>query len=173
MTWDHLLREGAVQPHMPTKAEFDRLRGVVTRNLADASLRGLSADNRLGLAYEAALALARMAVHAAGYAVPVGVPRAHALTLEGAELALGPALRHELAYFNAVRKRRNTMTYDVAGSVDAREAQDALGQAARFERAVEAWLAANAPGLSRRRPSLGARILGLLRRRGGPAAGRG
>jgi hypothetical protein len=58
-----------VDRHTTSKQELDDLRSVVTRNLADAAITALSADNRFGLAYEAGLLLAKMAIAAAGYRV--------------------------------------------------------------------------------------------------------
>ncbi len=48
-------------------------------NLRDAGLAALSADNRFGLAYEAALLAAKLAVNAASYRVKA-LPGAHRTT---------------------------------------------------------------------------------------------
>lgn len=69
MSWKHLLAEHLVEPHTTSAEEIRDLRAAVDRNLHDARLQGLSNDNRFGLAYEAALVAAKMAVHAAGYRV--------------------------------------------------------------------------------------------------------
>lgn len=143
-----MLAANSVQPHTPTKTEIDDLRGVVARNLADAALPGLSADNRLGLAYEAALVLSKMAVHATGYRVRSGVPGAHAITLQGSELAIGPSVSKTIAYFDRVRRMRNRLSYDVAGSVSDSEATSALTQATAFQKLVEAWIATNHAALA-------------------------
>ncbi len=54
MTWKKLLDTKRVEAHATSKQELDDLRRAVNRNLRDAAIRGLSADNKFGLAYEAA-----------------------------------------------------------------------------------------------------------------------
>ena len=49
-----------------SKQELDDLRNAVDRNLRDAAIPQLSADNRFGVAYEAALLLGKIAVACAG-----------------------------------------------------------------------------------------------------------
>lgn len=147
MTWQQRSKDGLVQTHIATKTEIDELRAVVARNLADAGVSDLSADNRLGIAYEAVLVSCKMVVHAAGYRVRSGIPRAHAVTLECAELALGPSVHDALAYFDTVRRRRNTLSYDTAGLVSDHEAKDALKQALAFRKTVDGWFAKHHPRL--------------------------
>ena len=50
MTWKELLAEKRVEPHTTSKQELDDLRSAVDRNLRDAAIPQLSADNRFGLA---------------------------------------------------------------------------------------------------------------------------
>ena len=69
MSWKRLLADGGVLPQKASKTELDRLRGAIERNLRDAALPDLSADNKFGMAYEAALLTAKMAVAVAGYRV--------------------------------------------------------------------------------------------------------
>ena len=63
MSWSKLLEAGRIDRHQSSMRELDGIRAAIERNLRDAALAGLSADNRFGLAYEAALLAARMAVH--------------------------------------------------------------------------------------------------------------
>jgi hypothetical protein len=148
MTWQTQLKEGNVQPHIATRREIEDLRSVVQRNLADASLQRLSADNRLGLAYEAALVACKMVIHASGYRVRSGIGGAHSTTLECALIALGRSSAARLQFFDSIRRRRNTLSYDVAGTVSDHDAGDALRQATTFVATVEVWLKRHAPGLA-------------------------
>ena len=63
MTWTQLLANDEVQRHKTSKKELDRLRAVIGRDLADASLAGASADRRFATAYNAALQAAKIALH--------------------------------------------------------------------------------------------------------------
>jgi hypothetical protein len=69
MSWSRLLEAERLAQHRISKQELDALRAAIERNLKDAGLDGLSADNRFGLAYEAAPLAAKLAIHAAGYRV--------------------------------------------------------------------------------------------------------
>lgn len=69
MTWTQLLANNEVQRHKTSKNELDKLRAVIRRDLADASLKGASADRRFATAYNAALQGAKMAIACAGYRV--------------------------------------------------------------------------------------------------------
>ena len=137
-----------MQQHQPTKREIDDLRGVIARNIADAAVTGLSADNRLGIAYEAVLVSCKLVVHASGYRIRSGIPGAHAKTLECAEIALGPSISTIIAYFDAIRRKRNRLSYDVAGMIGQTEAAEALKRARAFKTTVEAWLKKTHPSLA-------------------------
>ena len=63
---------------------------AVGRNLHDADLDALSADNRFGLAYEAVLLLAKMAIACAGYRIKG--QGAHQTTFAALPLVLGPSV---------------------------------------------------------------------------------
>jgi hypothetical protein len=56
-----LLANNEVQRHKTSKKELEKLRAVIVRDLADASLAGVSADRRFATAYNAALRTAKIA----------------------------------------------------------------------------------------------------------------
>ena len=58
MTWKDLLDKNLAERHKTSTEELADLRNAVERNLDDAAVSQLSADNRFGLAYEGALLLA-------------------------------------------------------------------------------------------------------------------
>ena len=61
MSWMQLLANNEVQRHKTSKKELEKLRAVIVRDLADASLAGVSADRRFATAYNAALRTAKIA----------------------------------------------------------------------------------------------------------------
>ena len=73
MTWTQLLANNEVQRHQTSKKELDKLRAVIRRDLADASLDGASADRRFATAYNAALQAAKMAIACAVLAIASSV----------------------------------------------------------------------------------------------------
>jgi len=69
VTWTKLLESRDVTRHRTSKKELDDIRALVARDLADAKVRGLSADRRFATAYNAALLAVHMAIACAGYRV--------------------------------------------------------------------------------------------------------
>jgi hypothetical protein len=67
MSWQKLLVNNVVTKLAPTKVGLDNLRRIVTRSLNDVNAKGLSADARFIMAYDAARTLSAMIVRAAGY----------------------------------------------------------------------------------------------------------
>jgi hypothetical protein len=146
MTWKQLLSEGRVEPHRTTKQELENLRAAVARNLNDAAVAGLSADNRFGIAYEAALLSAKMAIAGAGYRVKG--PAAHFTTFQALKLAMGTSVASTCNYLDRCRRKRNDLTYDAAGVVSNRDAAELLEEATAINKRVEAWIAKNDPKLA-------------------------
>ena len=135
------LAKGALQAHKPSAKEIAGLVALADRNLADAGIRGLSAEGRLQFAYNAALAVATAALHAAGYRTNSNVPGHHAVSVESLQhtIGAGAALVRKL---DAFRRKRNRVSYDAPAAVSAREAADMLALAAQLRRDVEAWMRA-------------------------------
>lgn len=146
MTWKALAAENRIEPHATSKPELDDLRGAVERNLRDAAVTALSADNRFGLAYEAALLLAKMVLACSGYRAKGH--GAHQTTFAALRLALGPSSANTASYLERSRRKRNELSYDMAGVVNNSEASEILAEANAFRTTVEAWIAKNHPHLS-------------------------
>jgi hypothetical protein len=135
------LAKGALQAHKPSTKEIAGLLALADRNLADAGVRGLSAEGRFQFAYNTALAMATAALHAAGYRTNSNVPGHHALTVGSLEHTIGvdAAL---VRTFDAFRRKRNRVSNDDPAAVSAKEAADMLVLAAQLRHDVEAWLRA-------------------------------
>lgn len=143
MNWTELLAANRVEPHATSKQELDDLRKAVERNLRDASLPHLSADNRFGLAYEAGLLLAKMAVACAGYRVKG--QGAHQTTFAALKLAVGSTVAKTAAYLDRCRRKRNEISYDTAGLVSETEATEIVRTVGTFRRTVEDWIGKKHP----------------------------
>jgi hypothetical protein len=89
VTWTSLLANKEAQKHKTSKKELDNMRALVARDLADASLAGLSADRRFATAYNAALQAANMAIACAGYRIASKV---------------GPLWREPVQYESEIRR---------------------------------------------------------------------
>ena len=100
MTWTSLLANKEAQKHKTSKKELDNMRALIARDLADASLAGLSADRRFATAYNAALQAANMAIACAGYRIVSKVGH-HRVSLESTKLVLGKAAHKYADYFDS------------------------------------------------------------------------
>ena len=144
-TWSKLLESERAETRRTSKAEIDDLRSAVDRNLRDADIDALSADNRFGLAYEAALLLAKMAIACAGYRIKGH--DAHQTTFAALPLVLGPSVQPTASYFDRCRRKRNEISYDAADVVTDTEVEEILAKAEGFQQTIETWIAENHPQL--------------------------
>ena len=81
MSWKKLLQDNKVHRHATSRKELAELRRLIVRDLADASLAGLSEDRRFATAYNAALQTAKMAISCAGYRIASVPENAMRLTI--------------------------------------------------------------------------------------------
>jgi len=143
VNWNQLVKEGRAERFGLTREALDDMRSLVGRNLRDAALAQLSLDNRLGLAYEAALILAKIAIGCEGYRIK-GFAH-HRTTLEALPLAMGVDEQDASDLFESFRLIRNQLSYDAAGIVSESDAATALAEALALAERVERWIASRHP----------------------------
>ena len=131
MTWTSLLANKEAQKHKTSKKELDNMRALIARDLADASLAGLSADRRFATAYNAALQAANMAIACAGYRIVSKVGH-HRVSLESTKLVLGKPAHKYADYFETCRRKRNTIDYTFSNVATDTEAKEIVVQAKQF-----------------------------------------
>jgi len=102
-----LLVNNEVHRHKTSKNELDKLRAVIRRDRADASLGGASADRRFATAYNAALQAAKMTIACAGDRV-VGAGH-HRISFDVVKFAIGKAADSYGDYFDRCRRQRNVI----------------------------------------------------------------
>jgi uncharacterized protein (UPF0332 family) len=139
MSWRKLKASRRVQEHETSPQELDDLRAIVDRDLRDAALPGLSADRRFATAYNAVLTIAKMVVAAAGYRV-VGQGH-HRTAFEALEQAMGHKISDWIDYFDAARRKRNIVDYDLSAVASEEEAQELIQKAKEFRAIAENWIA--------------------------------
>jgi len=146
VTWTNLLANKEAQKHKTSKKELDNMRALIARDLADASLVGLSADRRFATAYNAALQAANMAIACAGYRIVSKVGH-HRVSLESTKLVLGKTAHKYADYFETCRRKRNTIDYTFSNVATDTEAKEIVVQAKQFYVEVEDWITKNHPVL--------------------------
>ena len=134
-----------IERHLTSSNELAGLRKLITRDLNDATVPGLSPDRTFATAYNAVLQLSKMALACAGYRVSATLPGHHQTTFEAAGLVLGTGARHFTDYFETCRRKRNVIDYDSAEVATERQAAELLEKATQYHRLVEAWIAKNHP----------------------------
>jgi hypothetical protein len=148
MSWNELLARREIVPHATSPQEVNNLRALIARDLADAAITALSADRRFATAYNAALQCGTIAIACSGYRVSARAGH-HAVTFEAAQLALGPTASAFTDYFDACRRKRNTIDYQNTSVATDTEALEIVRKANEFLLLVESWVVAHHPTLAR------------------------
>lgn len=129
----------------PDRASVAKLLAAAERNLADAQLVGLSAENRFDAAYKAIMQLAMVALHANGYRTLTSRPGHHQTAIQtlGLTVALGA---DKVRLLDALRKQRNLADYSGDPVPDATVAE-CFKSADELRAHVRSWLGANKSAL--------------------------
>ena len=130
--------------HESSAEEIAALLAIVERDLADATLAGLSEDWKLNIAYNAGLQAATAAIAAAGYRATR--EQHHYRTIQSLAFTIGWPVT-KIARFDRFRKKRNIGGYEVAGVVSGPEALEMHELAAGLRDDVVAWLRKHHPRL--------------------------
>ncbi len=144
MTLELWLQNGWLKRHETTAAEISELLEVAERNLADASVDGLSADARVGFAHAASLASANAALAAAGFRA--GRERHHERLIDSLAHTVHADLK-TIKRLHVQRATRNTMTYEKIGTVTEAEASEAVDRARELCGLIREWLRKEHPQL--------------------------
>ena len=100
-----------LQQVTPDKAAIARLLAAASRNLADAQLQALSADNRFDAAYKCLLQCAMVGLLANGYRTSTSQPGHHQTALQALPKSMGIE-PERLVLLDTLRRKRNLSDYD-------------------------------------------------------------
>ena len=145
MSLEDWAKNGWLRPHKTTQREIADLLGIVDRDIKEAE-RAASDDWKFGIAYNAALKLCTILLHASGYRADR--LQAHFRTLQSLPLILGAERARDAGYLDRCRKIRNTVEYESAGVVTEAEAKELIEFTKSLRKDVLAWLKKNHPELS-------------------------
>ena len=129
----------------PDPAAIGKLLAAAQRNLADAQLAGLSAENRFDAAYKAIMQLSMVALQANGYRTLTSKPGHHQTAIQTLPLSVGLP-QAKVIVLDALRKQRNQSDYSGDLIPDA-AAAECLASAQELMAHVRAWLQAQRPDL--------------------------
>ena len=145
MTLENLLAIHRLQPLDVTPAGLQRLLASAERNLADAQLPELSADNRFDTAYKTIMQCAMIGLWANGYRTSTSQPGHHQTALQTLPKTMGVA-QDIVIILDALRKQRNLNDYEGDPITDA-AVSECLAQAKALLVHTRQWLHAHRPDL--------------------------
>lgn len=111
MTLENLFAIHKLQVLTPDKAAIGKLLAAATRNLIDARLQNVSADNRFDASYKAIMQCAMVGLQANGYRLSTSQPGHHQTAIQALPKSLGVD-QETVIVLDALRKRRNLNDYD-------------------------------------------------------------
>ncbi len=129
----------------PDKALVAKLLAAAQRNIADAQLQALSAENRFDAAYKAIMQAAMVALHANGYRTLTSKPGHHQTAIQTLPLSVG-LLPAKVIVLDALRKQRNLSDYSGDLISDAASAE-CLASAIDLLAHIRNWLKSERPSL--------------------------
>lgn len=126
--------------HRTSRQEIADLLAVVDRDLVDCRARGLSADWRLNIGYNAALQAATAALACAGYRAAREAHHFRVIQSLAYTLGADPVF---IARFDLFRKKRNLGGYERVGVVSDQEAEEMIQFAYELRDRVLDWVRTN------------------------------
>jgi hypothetical protein len=136
--------EGWLKPHQPHARDIGELLAIADRDLKDSTVRGLSPDSRLKLAFNAALQAATAALAAAGYRAVHETRHYRIMQSLACTINAAPDF---IIQMDGFRKKRNISEYEQAGAVSIQESQEVQTLAKWLRCEVERWLRETHPEL--------------------------
>ncbi|MCO6412317.1 MAG: DNA-binding protein [Thiogranum sp.] len=129
----------------PDAAAIGRLLSAAKRNIADAHVREISAENRFDAAYKAIMQLANAALQANGFRTLTSKPGHHMTMIQTLSQTVGLD-RQTVIVLDALRKQRNVADYS-GDIVPASAVEECVSHAAALLETVAGWLKVKKPEL--------------------------
>ena len=145
MTLENLLAIHRLQLFEATPAGIQRLLAAAERNLADARLPGLSAENRFDAAYKTLMQCAMIGLWANGYRTSTSQPGHHQTALQTLPKTMNVG-QDTVIVLDALRRQRNLNDYEGDPISDA-AVTECLAQAKALLAHTRQWLQAHRPDL--------------------------
>lgn len=130
MSLEDWFRAAKIVKHKTSKEELEAIFGVIERDLKDASLKGLSSDQKYIQSYQAAFGAALALLYHKGYK-PVKSGH-HTVTWQCIREILDPQYHAMILLFENAAKKRNKMSYDMSGIASQKEADEIFKEAREF-----------------------------------------
>jgi hypothetical protein len=145
MTLANLLAIQRLLAFSATPHGVQRLLAAATRNLTDAKLLQLSAENRFDAAYKCIMQCAMLGLWAKGYRTSTSQPGHHQTALQALPLTMGLP-NDVIIVLDALRKQRNQNDY-VGDPVSDAVVSECIAQADALLAHTRQWLQTQFPNL--------------------------
>lgn len=130
MALENWFQAGKLVKHAATKEELSAIWGVIERNFQDADIKGLSSDQKYILSYQSAFEAALALIKCCGYR-PIKAGH-HYIVWQCIKDVLGDNARKPILLFENAAKKRNKLSYDIAGLASQKEADEIFQEARDF-----------------------------------------
>lgn len=145
MTLENLLAIHKLQRFEASAAGVQRLLAAARRNLNDAGIEALSAENRFDAAYKAIMQCAMIGLWANGFRTSTSQPGHHQIALQALPKTLGLS-QDTVIILDALRKQRNISDYEGDPVTDG-VVVECRKQAALLLEHLQTWLHEHRPDL--------------------------
>lgn len=146
MSLKKFLKNKRIKRHSSSPEEIKDLFTIVERDIKDCCIEGLSTHRKFTTAYNAALQLATIVLHAAGYRS--SGKGHHWITFKVLPDIMGGQIEENANFFEICRRKRNTTDYDRAGEISSGEVTDLINSVNEFREKVLEWLRTHYPELT-------------------------
>jgi hypothetical protein len=144
MSLEDWANNGWLRQHKSSAQEIADLLAIVERDLTDAG-GNISADWRFGIAYNGALKLCTILLHASGYRPEKTLQ--HYRAIAALPLILGCQRQDDADYLELCRRKRNIAEYDRTGAATEADAVELIKFTKELYADVLQWLKQNHPNL--------------------------
>ncbi|NLD15377.1 MAG: DNA-binding protein [Gammaproteobacteria bacterium] len=135
----------SLEPISPDATTIQRLLSAAQRNIQDAQVVEISAENRFDAAYKAIMQLANAALQANGFRTLTSKPGHHMTMIQSLGQTIGLD-RNAIIILDALRKQRNVADYS-GDIVPPSALEECIASAGELQREVKRWLQTNKPEL--------------------------
>ncbi|NOU41583.1 MAG: DNA-binding protein [Methylotenera sp.] len=137
----NLLKINKLQVHSPSRDAVQRLLEAANRNIADAHITEISAENRFDAAYKCIMQCAMLALWVNGYRTSTSQPGHHQTAIQTLPTTIGLA-QTTVIVLDALRKQRNVSDYE-GDPISDQAVIECIKQAEQLYQNINVWISKN------------------------------
>jgi len=141
MSLVNLLKINKLQVHSPSRDAVQRLLEAAYRNIADAHITEISAENRFDAAYKCIMQCAMLALWINGYRTSTSQPGHHQTAIQTLPTTIGLA-QTTVIVLDALRKQRNVSDYE-GDPISDQAVIECIKQAEQLYQNINVWISKN------------------------------